>query len=408
MSEARSFIHPRVATIGPQHAFLDCLIKALFAGNIVPGFEVNRDAFAKNPFLIADLTLYLPTRRAVRAAEAAFVKAISDVLGTSGPNAALLPTIRAIGDTDEADLMFQQSSDDPLAIIAALPPALPELERHVILTQLVWSWSKALIRKIAPMEPYEAVIIPANPADAAYLASNLASLLDEAENQGVDWRELETLVPDDFAVYWQLSLDFLKIVTSAWPQHLAQCGMIDGMARRNLLIRAKAKALSELGAQAGPTIAAGSTGSVPATAELLKTIAELPQGAVVLPGLDLNLDDDAWAAIGTQQMAIDGDPAALGHPQASLKQTLSHLRLSRDDVINLTPDDEGTSADRFRLLNEALRPAEATQSWPSFLKEFGEDKVNSALDGVTLIEARGPQEEALSIALVLREALEQG
>src|SRR5256885_7498107 len=41
-------------------------------------------------------------------------------------------------------------------------------------------------------------------------------------------------------------------------------------------------------------IAAGSTGSIPATAELLKTIAQLPNGAVVLPGLDSDLDEPSW------------------------------------------------------------------------------------------------------------------
>jgi len=40
-------------------------------------------------------------------------------------------------------------------------------------------------------------------------------------------------------------------------------------------------------------IAAGSTGSMPATAKLLATIAHLRHGAVVLPGLDTDLDAEA-------------------------------------------------------------------------------------------------------------------
>ena len=39
-----------------------------------------------------------------------------------------------------------------------------------------------------------------------------------------------------------------------------------------------------------PVIAAGSTGSIPATADLLRAIARLPRGALVLPGLDTSLD----------------------------------------------------------------------------------------------------------------------
>ncbi len=51
----------------------------------------------------------------------------------------------------------------------------------------------------------------------------------------------------------------------------------------------------------GPVIAAGSTGSMPATARFLQAIAKLPQGAVVLPGLDTDLDDAAWQMIGRRQ-----------------------------------------------------------------------------------------------------------
>ncbi len=38
-------------------------------------------------------------------------------------------------------------------------------------------------------------------------------------------------------------------------------------------------------------IVAGVTGSIPATVELMRAVARLPHGAIVLPGLDLHLDD---------------------------------------------------------------------------------------------------------------------
>ena len=67
-------------------------------------------------------------------------------------------------------------------------------------------------------------------------------------------------------------------------------------------------------------IAAGSTGSIPATRELLKVIAHLPNGAVVLPGLDRMLDDASWETL---------DP---GHPQYGLKQLLDRIGATRDSV----------------------------------------------------------------------------
>lgn len=400
-----SLTSARVATIAPQHNFLKTLIDALFDGKLLPEFALGRDTLSDNPFYLADLTLFLPTRRAVRVAEDAIVKAVAQ--RTGGEQAALLPQIRAIGDTDEADLMLQESAADPISLLANLLPAMPDLERHVALTEMVWAWSQALVKQVAQLEPYEAVIIPASPADAARLASDLAGLLDEAENQNVDWADLKNLVPDDFARYWQLSLSFLEIVTRVWPDHLKSVGRIDGMARRNSLIKIKTDALIESAAKAGPTIAAGSTGSVPVTKALLKAIAKLPQGCVVLPGLDLQLDNTTWDAIGLgHEMDDHPNVAALGHPQAVLKATLASLGATREDVVSLTPDAAPLLDARNRLLNEALRPAETTEQWAGGAIEPSDTERLSALSGLSLIEARNPQEEALAIAIALREALE--
>ena len=99
-------------------------------------------------------------------------------------------------------------------------------------------------------------------------------------------------MPDHLDKYWQLTLDFLKIAREAWPAILEERGAIEPAARRDLLIEAER---TRLAAHDGPVIAAGSTGSMPATAKLLATIATLPHGAVVLPGLDTDLDEASWS-----------------------------------------------------------------------------------------------------------------
>src|SRR6202165_6010600 len=68
-------------------------------------------------------------------------------------------------------------------------------------------------------------------------------------------------------------------------------------------IEAEAKRLSAH--HDGPVIAAGSTGSMPATARFLQAVAVLAQGAVVLPGLDTDLDEAAWQLIGGVRNAQD-------------------------------------------------------------------------------------------------------
>ena len=106
-------------------------------------------------------------------------------------------------------------------------------------------------------------------------------------------------------------------------------------------------------------IAAGSTGSMPATASLLATIAKLPHGAVVLPGLDTDLDESAWDLIGEIK---DGgrvvQAPASGHPQLAMHALLRRIGIARDEVTALAP-----SGAREKLTSEAMRPSGATEHW---------------------------------------------
>ena len=87
----------------------------------------------------------------------------------------------------------------------------------------------------------------------------------------------------------------------------------------------------------GPVIAAGSTGSMPATAELIATIARLPHGAVVLPGLDTDLDAESWDLIAGRRDAAGREliPPAEGHPQFALQALLDRIGIARDAVLSL-------------------------------------------------------------------------
>ena len=118
--------------------------------------------------------------------------------------------------------------------------------------------------------------------------------MDEIETEGTDWTKLADLVTGNLAGWWQVTLDFLGIVTENWPKLLEERNRSNPAAHRNALIRLEAARLKR-NPPTGPVIAAGSTGSIPATAELLAVIAGLPSGAVVLPGLDLMLDEPSFA-----------------------------------------------------------------------------------------------------------------
>ena len=230
--------------------------------------------------------------------------------------------------------------------------------------------------------------------------------MDDMVTRGVDWNALDGLVPDQLDQYWQHSLDFLKIARQGWPAHLAEIGKIEPAARRDLLIEAEAARLTAH--HDGPVIAAGSTGSMPATAKFLHAIAALPQGAVVLPGLDTDLDDASWQSIGGSRDAQGKftTPPASNHPQFAMHALLHRFGIKRCDVEILgRPAPHG----RDVLVSEAMRPSNATAQWHRRLAEPAiASRISGGMTDLAVIEAANPEMEALAIAVAMREARHLG
>jgi ATP-dependent helicase/nuclease subunit B len=373
----------RVFNVPASAPLLRTVIAALVDGRLVEGFTARA-----NPDRLAQATLYLPTRRAGRMAREIFL----DVLGT---DAVLLPRIVALGDIDEDELEFAEAAEQfggsaPLDI----PPKLKELDRTLTLAKLVARWAKS---------PGAAPLVVGGPASTLALAKDLARLMDDMVTRGVDWKALDGIVPDHLDQYWQLTLGFLSIARQMWPAHLEEIKKIEPAARRDLLIEAEAARLTQH--HNGPVIAAGSTGSMPATARFLRAIAGHPQGAVVLPGLDTDLDDEAWQLIGgTTDAEGKVSAAASNHPQFAMHALLDKFGLKRSDVGPL-----GTPAPRGRelLMSEAMRPSNATAQWHRRLAEPEvAEKIAAGMQNLAVIEAANPEMEALAIAVAMREARE--
>ncbi|HLH87743.1 MAG TPA: double-strand break repair protein AddB [Xanthobacteraceae bacterium] len=373
----------RVFTVPASVPFLPTLVRALVDGALVPGFAPGTD-----PLALSAATLYLPTRRACRLARDIFL----DVLGSE---AALLPRVVPIGDIDEDEIAFAEIATGAAAADALdLPPALGGLTRRMLLARLVLAWAQRL-----KPSPGDQPLVVGTPAAALALADDLAHLMDDLATREIDWSRLDGLVPEHVDRYWQLTLDFLKIAREAWPEILKERDAIEPAARRDRLINAEAARLAA--ASGGPVIAAGSTGSMPATAKLLATIAALPHGAVVLPGLDTDLDDDAWELIGAG--GDDESWPAFGHPQFAMHGLLARIGIGRAQVAHLQPPG---AHGREVLLSEALRPARATDRWQERLREV-EDELARGIADIAMIEAANAEEEALAIAVALRGALER-
>nr|WP_255607984.1 double-strand break repair protein AddB [Ancylobacter sp. Lp-2] len=361
---------PRVFTIPASAPFLPVLAEALLGGALVPGFAPLGD-----PLALASATIYLPTRRAGRL----FAEELRRRMGGT----TLLPKIVPVGDVDEDALIFSEESAGP-------PKAVAPTTRRLALASLVGKWRAAL------RDGDGRSVVAAGPGAGLALADALAGLIDEMGAQQVPWSRLDDLVPGEHDRYWDMALDFLKIAREVWPSLRGE--EVDAAVRRDRLIDAEAARLAALGDAAPPVIAAGSTGSMPATARLLDAVARLPRGALVLPGLDRHMAEADWRSL-TQEPS-----PAPSHPQYGLARLLGGMHVRRAEVAALA---EAAAHRRDALLSEALLPAEATPGWASLAERLPEATRAAALAEVTLIEADDAREEALAIALVLREALEQ-
>ncbi len=390
---------PRVFTIPPGAPFLQTLADALLDGTLVPGF--SRDA---GPLGLAAATLYVPTRRSARALGAMLASRLGGV-------SALLPRIVPLGALDDTELLFEDPDpvDGSLAadFAGGLPVALSPIARRMLLTRLIIAWGQAVRHAIVAVEPdgrratrtEEPLLVATSPADAWHLSGELATLIDELAIEGIAWHRVEPLGTEDFDRYWRITLDFLDVAIAQYPAILASLDRVDAATRQIALIDAECGRLLD-GTPRGPVIVAGSTGTNSATARLIAVVARLPQGAVVLPGLDQGLDERAWQLIGGLGAADAGTDTTAGHPQAALRGLVAAVGVERDAVRPLGQVPPGLAL-RGRLVSEALRPAATTELWRHI-----DIDVAAALDGVTLVEAEDENEEARAIAVALRGTLE--
>lgn len=344
---------PKVYTIAPSRPFVDELAKGILA------------RVGDTPEKLAEVRVLLPTRRACRSLREAFLR-----LSDGAPM--LLPVMTPLGDVDEDELALGGVGESgELHDALELPPAIGGAKRIALLARLVMA-------KDGDTTPDQAV----------RLAGELASLVDQVHTEDLDLTRLSDLVTrDDLSEHWQKTVDFLDILGSIWPQLLHDQGFLDPAERRNALMRARTQAWRDNPPES-PVIAAGSTGTIPATAELLDVVALLPQGALVLPGLDCSAPDEVWANL---------DPT---HPQYGMAQLLDKIGIARADVANWT-DAQSAQDSRSAVITSAMVPAEATHLWRD-----DTSIADNSLDGVVRLDAPTPREEASAIALILRRTLQ--
>ncbi|MBB5073767.1 ATP-dependent helicase/nuclease subunit B [Bartonella callosciuri] len=381
---------PRVFSISPGTAFLPHFVDALLSGALIDNFAPGGNVQAA----LANTLIYVPTRRAARALRTAFVER-SDTKST------FLPTIHPLGDVDEDSFLFVKNYTN------TLNPPIGESERLLLLARLIRPWRENLPAHLRAMVGLEDGLIPSHTADAIWLAQDLAHLMDEIETEAADWSKLKEIAPDMVAEWWQITLDFLTIVTQSWPKILKERQRSNPAEWRNQALKMHAEILHHTQPNK-PILAAGVSGSIPAVSHLLKVISRLPKGAVVLPGLDLHMDEEQWEALGTINEEkttcdfFDHATNAFSHPQYHLKKLLSLMKCHRIHVREIGQQSV-IKRKRVALLSEALRPASTTDRWVQIIRD---DYEHLCADW-SFIEAINEREEALAIAVALRNAIEE-
>jgi ATP-dependent helicase/nuclease subunit B len=362
-------VHPKVLTIPPHRAFADALAAGLIARH------------GRGEAGLARGIVLIPNNRAARAIQDAFVRRSDGGL--------LLPRLVPVGDPELDERiggMFEPLGETPI------PPAIEPARRLMLMGALVQRHRGC------------------DAAEALRLAADLARTLDQLLIEEVDPARLSTFAAElpELSIHWQKSLSQLQLILADWPALLKESGRIDLAQRRNLLLDAVARRWREC-PPAGFVCAAGITTAAPAVARLLGTVARLPEGMVVLPGLDLALPRAEWEALGPHEPDEETGrrpPSIETHPQFQLKLLLDRMSVGRGEVErwrwgakSLWGSD--APAARSRAIAHAMAPARFTEKWQRLAP------AERRLTGVRGLELADPAEEAQAIALALREALEE-
>ena len=328
-----------------------------FPAELIAGLTGRMEG--QRPEALAHARLIVNTRRMARR--------IRDIFDAGPPR--LLPRISLV--TDPVD-NWQT---------AAIPPAVPPLRRRLELAQLVTSLLDAQPDLAARSSAYD-------------LADSLAALMDEMQAEGVSTETIRQLDVSDMSGHWARAQRFIGIVDDYLGGDRAKR---DAQARQRAIVQEQIERW-QIQPPDHPVIIAGSTGSRGTTLMLIEAVARLPQGAVVLPGYDFDQPDSVWRDMSDALVSED-------HPQFRFSRIMEALSLAPGDIQPWTSAKPPSPA-RNRLISLALRPAPFTDAW---LEEGPKlTGIPDAVQNLTLIEAPGPREEALAIALRLRQAVEDG
>ena len=322
------------------------------------------EQYKDNPKELSYVLFLLPTRRACQSLTEAFLRH-HELRPT------ILPKITPIMDVEEDEIFLTGNAE----MLSDLKSKADDMECVLTLTRLILQKAQSEKQNISAGQAYA-------------LAQNLKSLMETVKNQELDFNELKDLVAAEYAEHWQKTLELLKIITQFWPDILAEKGKTDAIDYRQSLLKAQI-ALWQQNPPTQKIVIAGTTAVYPIIKRLVKAVCELPNGELYLYGLDKCLDEESWKLVGKDE----------NHPQYELKELLDFLQIERNDVENIGK----VNFEREQLVSEVMRPAATTLKWHNLAQN---GLPITAFDGIKLVSCNDLRQEAVAIAMIIRETLE--
>jgi len=329
--------------------------------------EIYLNKYKEAPFELAHTLFLVPNRRSCQSLTAAFLR-------QQGLKPAILPQIAPIAEVDDDELFF--SSFDWAGMTLDKKAVISKEERLFLFARMIAS------------KPNDFGLKQISFAQAINLAIDLAGLIDSACNLELSFDKLQELVPEKYATHWQETLQLLKIITQFWPQILEERQAVDMCEFKRELLYKQAKLWQEEIPERH-IIAAGITAGFPVIVNMLRVVSKLPNGEIYFAGIDKNADERYWDAIDES------------HPQFELKELLRLLNISRYEIADVKIPN---NPQKELFISEIMRPAKVSDSW-RLLSQNSE--IKEALKGISLIETHTQRDEALSVALKMRQIINE-